>query len=108
MWLWILVFQLLGKECYDIDIALDSMLGSEFVDKIQDYLLSIGEKAQGVAVIPRYIFCFSFLVLYFEPVFVFVLVLHFFFNASHQFFFFLVKCYYRVNLSHFFGKVILR
>lgn len=25
--------KLLGKECYDIDIAIDNMLGSEFVDK---------------------------------------------------------------------------
>ena len=46
--------QLLGKECYDIDIALDNMLGSEFVDKVQDYLLHVGEEAQGIAVIPWY------------------------------------------------------
>ncbi|KAM4102996.1 hypothetical protein ACJW30_06G045500 [Castanea mollissima] len=44
--------KLLGKECYDIDIALDNMLGSEFVDKVRDYLLSTGEQVQGVAVIP--------------------------------------------------------
>ncbi|XP_022718252.1 CCA tRNA nucleotidyltransferase, mitochondrial-like isoform X3 [Durio zibethinus] len=44
--------KLLGKECYDIDIALDNMLGSEFVDKVQEYLLSTGEVAQGLAVIP--------------------------------------------------------
>uniref|UniRef100_A0A7N2M9M0 Poly A polymerase head domain-containing protein n=1 Tax=Quercus lobata TaxID=97700 RepID=A0A7N2M9M0_QUELO len=44
--------KLLGKECYDIDIALDNMLGSEFVDKVSDYLLSTGEQVQGVAVIP--------------------------------------------------------
>ncbi|KAM1211024.1 hypothetical protein ACFX2I_002811 [Malus domestica] len=44
--------KLLGKECYDIDIALDNMLGSEFVDKVQDYLLHVGEEAQGIAVIP--------------------------------------------------------
>ena len=46
--------KLLGKECYDIDIALDNMLGSEFVDKVRDYLLSTGEQVQGVAVIPWY------------------------------------------------------
>ncbi|GKV09072.1 hypothetical protein SLEP1_g20620 [Rubroshorea leprosula] len=28
--------KLLGKECYDIDIALDNMLGSEFVDKVSN------------------------------------------------------------------------
>ncbi|KAK9023715.1 hypothetical protein V6N11_003918 [Hibiscus sabdariffa] len=44
--------KLLGKECYDIDIALDNMLGSEFVDKVQEYLSSTGEVAQGLAVIP--------------------------------------------------------
>lgn len=46
--------QLLGKECYDIDIALDNMLGSEFVEKVQEYLSTTGEVAQGLAVIPRY------------------------------------------------------
>ncbi|KAB2635563.1 CCA tRNA nucleotidyltransferase 2 [Pyrus ussuriensis x Pyrus communis] len=44
--------KLLGKECYDIDISLDNMLGSEFVDKVQDYVLHVGEEAQGIAVIP--------------------------------------------------------
>ncbi|XP_038724411.1 tRNA nucleotidyltransferase cca2-like [Tripterygium wilfordii] len=44
--------KLLGKECYDIDIALDNMLGSEFVDKVKDYLSLVGEEAQGLAVIP--------------------------------------------------------
>lgn len=47
--------QLLGKECYDIDIALDNMLGSEFVDKVREYLLSVGEEPQGIAVIPWYV-----------------------------------------------------
>ena len=46
--------KLLGKDCYDIDIALDNMLGSEFVEKVRDYLLSTGEEVQGVAVIPWY------------------------------------------------------
>ncbi|XP_034220731.1 tRNA nucleotidyltransferase cca2 isoform X2 [Prunus dulcis] len=44
--------KLLGKDCYDIDIALDNMLGSEFVEKVRDYLLHVGEEAQGIAVIP--------------------------------------------------------
>ncbi|KAK3405944.1 hypothetical protein EUGRSUZ_K02157 [Eucalyptus grandis] len=44
--------KLLGKECYDIDIALDDMLGSTFVDKVTQYLASTGEEAQGLAVIP--------------------------------------------------------
>ncbi|XP_062172773.1 tRNA nucleotidyltransferase cca2 [Alnus glutinosa] len=44
--------KLLGKECYDIDIALDNMMGSEFVEKVREYLLSTGEEVQGVAVIP--------------------------------------------------------
>lgn len=50
-----LVLQLLGKDCYDIDIALDNMLGSEFVEKVRDYLLHVGEEAQGIAVIPWYV-----------------------------------------------------
>ncbi|CAK7324841.1 unnamed protein product [Dovyalis caffra] len=45
--------KLLGKECYDIDIAIDNMLGSEFVDKVREYLLSTGEEVHGVGVIPR-------------------------------------------------------
>lgn len=57
--------KLLGKDCYDIDIALDNMMGTEFVDKVREYLQSIGEDAQGVCVIERYrvflsIFIFSF------------------------------------------------
>ncbi|KAK4279735.1 hypothetical protein QN277_011463 [Acacia crassicarpa] len=43
--------KLLGKDCYDIDIALDNMMGTEFVDKVREYLLSVGEDAQGVCVI---------------------------------------------------------
>ncbi|KAM7279139.1 hypothetical protein ACFE04_006273 [Oxalis oulophora] len=44
--------KLLGKDCYDIDIAIDDMSGSDFVDKVRQYLLTTGEEAQGVAVIP--------------------------------------------------------
>ncbi|XP_037491238.1 tRNA nucleotidyltransferase cca2-like [Jatropha curcas] len=45
--------KILGKDCYDIDIAIDNMLGSEFVDKVREYLLSTGEVAQGIGIIPR-------------------------------------------------------
>ncbi|KAJ6379438.1 hypothetical protein OIU76_016137 [Salix suchowensis] len=31
--------KLLGKECYDIDIAIDNMSGSEFVDKVKGILV---------------------------------------------------------------------
>jgi hypothetical protein len=53
--------QLLGKDCYDIDIALDNMMGTEFVDKVREYLLTIGEDAQGVCVIERCILLFLML-----------------------------------------------
>ncbi|KAK9054098.1 hypothetical protein SSX86_025175 [Deinandra increscens subsp. villosa] len=43
--------KLLGKECYDIDIALDNMLGREFCEKVNEYLVSTGEKTQGIGVI---------------------------------------------------------
>ncbi|GAV65734.1 PolyA_pol domain-containing protein [Cephalotus follicularis] len=43
--------KLLGKDSYDIDIAIDNMLGREFLEKVKEYLESIGEEAQGVAVI---------------------------------------------------------
>ncbi|XP_050214204.1 tRNA nucleotidyltransferase cca2 [Mercurialis annua] len=45
--------KLLGKDCYDIDIAIDDMLGSAFVEKVQEYLLSTGEEPGGLCVIPR-------------------------------------------------------
>ncbi|KAK4413316.1 CCA tRNA nucleotidyltransferase, mitochondrial [Sesamum alatum] len=43
--------KLLGKECYDIDIALDNMLGREFCEKVNEYLSSTGEETQGIGVI---------------------------------------------------------
>lgn len=43
--------KLLGKECKDIDIALDNMLGREFCEKVNEYLAITGEKAQGIGVI---------------------------------------------------------
>lgn len=36
-------------------------MGTEFVDKVREYLLTIGEDAQGVCVIERFFFfCFFF------------------------------------------------
>ncbi|GAB2228985.1 hypothetical protein Droror1_Dr00023119 [Drosera rotundifolia] len=43
--------KLLGKDCYDIDIAIDNMLGREFGEKVIEYLSSRGEKAR-IDVIP--------------------------------------------------------
>ncbi|KAH9296288.1 hypothetical protein KI387_039876, partial [Taxus chinensis] len=43
--------KLLGKDCSDIDIALDNMLGRKFCDKVNEYLENTGEKSQGVGVI---------------------------------------------------------
>ncbi|KAF3330954.1 putative CCA tRNA nucleotidyltransferase 2 isoform X1 [Carex littledalei] len=43
--------KLLGKECYDIDIALDNMLGRDFCEKVNEYLKSVGEQQQGIGVI---------------------------------------------------------
>ena len=47
------LLQLLGKECYDIDITLDNMLGKEFCDKVNEYLKSIDEEACNVGLILR-------------------------------------------------------
>ncbi|KAJ4701094.1 CCA tRNA nucleotidyltransferase [Melia azedarach] len=45
--------KLLGKDCYDIDIALDNMVGSEFANKVAEYLPSTGEnRPSGFGVIP--------------------------------------------------------
>ncbi|KAL3503848.1 hypothetical protein ACH5RR_033689 [Cinchona calisaya] len=43
--------KLLGKECYDIDIALDNMLGKEFCETVNNFLSSTGEDTQRFAVI---------------------------------------------------------
>ncbi|MCD7467097.1 hypothetical protein HAX54_004309 [Datura stramonium] len=43
--------KLLGKDCYDIDIALDNMYGREFCEKVNEYLSASGEETQGVGVI---------------------------------------------------------
>ncbi|XP_010679172.2 tRNA nucleotidyltransferase cca2 isoform X1 [Beta vulgaris subsp. vulgaris] len=43
--------KLLGKDCYDIDIAIDNMMGRELCEKINEYLLKTGEDVQGIGVI---------------------------------------------------------
>ncbi|XP_047322535.1 tRNA nucleotidyltransferase cca2 [Impatiens glandulifera] len=43
--------KLLDKECYDIDIAIDDMLGREFCEKVNEYLSVIGEEAHTIGVI---------------------------------------------------------
>mmetsp|Transcript_36077 Transcript_36077/g.57988 ORF Transcript_36077/g.57988 Transcript_36077/m.57988 type:complete len:682 (+) Transcript_36077:217-2262(+) len=43
--------KLLGKQSADIDIALDSMLGREFAELVNEYLRAKGEKTHGVGVI---------------------------------------------------------
>ncbi|CAN1343429.1 tRNA nucleotidyltransferase cca2 [Linum perenne] len=45
--------KLLGKESCDIDIAIDNMLVCDFVDKVKEYLETIGEEVQGIGVIAR-------------------------------------------------------
>ncbi|PWA69291.1 hypothetical protein CTI12_AA299240 [Artemisia annua] len=36
------------KDCYGIDIALDNMLGNEFCEKVNEYLVSTGEETHGI------------------------------------------------------------
>ncbi|KAI3906134.1 hypothetical protein MKW92_021335 [Papaver armeniacum] len=43
--------KLLGKDCHDIDIAIDNMMGKEFCEKINEYLSFAGEETQGIGVI---------------------------------------------------------
>ncbi|MCO5579043.1 hypothetical protein L7F22_032895 [Adiantum nelumboides] len=43
--------KLLGKDCHDIDIALEDMLGKAFCDKVNEYLVSINQQARNVSVI---------------------------------------------------------
>ncbi|XP_011624323.2 putative CCA tRNA nucleotidyltransferase 2 isoform X2 [Amborella trichopoda] len=38
--------KLLGRDCYDIDLALDNMLGKEFGDKVYEYLVESGEESK--------------------------------------------------------------
>ena len=48
-----LCLQLLGRDSDDIDIAIDNMSGSEFLDKLKEYLSSRDEQVQGDTVIER-------------------------------------------------------
>lgn len=43
--------KLLGKDCCDIDIAVDNMLGREFCEKVNQYLSYAGEQQHGISVI---------------------------------------------------------
>ena len=47
--------QLLGKDCYDIDIAIDNMLGRELCEKVNEYLSKRGEDVQSIGVIQWYV-----------------------------------------------------
>lgn len=38
------------KDCYGIDISLDNMLGNEFCEKVNEYLVSTGEETHGIGV----------------------------------------------------------
>ncbi|XP_026458140.1 CCA tRNA nucleotidyltransferase, mitochondrial-like [Papaver somniferum] len=43
--------KLLGKDCHDIDIAIDNMMGKEFCEKINEYLSFAGEETHEIGVI---------------------------------------------------------
>ncbi|XP_058192151.1 uncharacterized protein LOC131309552 [Rhododendron vialii] len=43
--------KLLGRDCYDIDIAIDNVLGKEFCEKVNEYSSSKGEEAHKIGVI---------------------------------------------------------
>ncbi|CAI5471652.1 unnamed protein product [Closterium sp. Yama58-4] len=43
--------KLIGRDCIDIDIALDNLLGREFAEKVTEYLKEQGEVVRGVGVI---------------------------------------------------------
>ena len=43
--------KLLGKQSADIDVALDTMAGKEFADRVNEYLASAGERTAAVGVI---------------------------------------------------------
>ncbi|KAK9169749.1 hypothetical protein Syun_001889 [Stephania yunnanensis] len=43
--------KLLGRECYDIDIALDDMKGEEFCEKVNEYCSYIGQEEKKIGVI---------------------------------------------------------
>ena len=45
--------QIIGRDCYDIDIALDNIMGREFAEKVNEYLHEHGQEARGVGVIQK-------------------------------------------------------
>ena len=45
--------QIIGRDCYDIDIALDNIMGREFAEKVNAYLHEHGQEARGVGVIQK-------------------------------------------------------
>ncbi|CAI5946978.1 unnamed protein product [Closterium sp. NIES-64] len=45
--------KLIGRDCIDIDIALDNLLGREFAEKVTEYLKERGEVVRGVGVIQK-------------------------------------------------------
>ena len=47
--------QLLGKDSDDIDVAIDTMSGREFCEKINEYLSYTGEETPGIGVIQWYV-----------------------------------------------------
>lgn len=52
--------QFLGKDCHDIDVAVDNMLGREFRDKINEYRKFIGEEEQVYSEIRWHLKFFSY------------------------------------------------
>lgn len=53
--IWLLRWQLLGKDSADIDIALDNMTGQNFCEKVNEYSKLIGEQQKGIGVIQWYV-----------------------------------------------------
>lgn len=53
--IWLLRWQLLGKDSTDIDIALDNMTGQNFCEKVNEYSKLIGEQQKGIGVIQWYV-----------------------------------------------------
>lgn len=50
----LLLWQLLGKDSADIDIALDNMTGQNFCEKVNEYSELMGEEQKGIGVIQWY------------------------------------------------------
>jgi hypothetical protein len=50
----LLLWQLLGIDSADIDIALDNMTGQNFCEKVNEYSELMGEEQKGIGVIQWY------------------------------------------------------